>query len=254
MSCTLRALNLLTAAVSLASALAVLVSMAVDPAYRAYYRDVPWFVVAYAGFYVAVLYAFASRTRLRLAQTLAVVKALGAYAFLVAFPTVGQTWMVWTPGRYVYQLFDWGADARIVLMAFVFLGRGAWNTVNAFALTIRWWIDLRARRPLLGRLATMVPIAIVVTCVWLFLALARMNAQEFSSEAHEVARLVVDGIGCEELRAKTGTTTTDLRQRGDRRYDVTIAWDCRDLRVVVRAPDGRLGTARTVRLECCPGA
>ena len=63
--------------------------------------------------------------------------------------------------------------------------------------------------------------------------------------------LVAGGIACDELRAKAGTTTTDVRERGDRRYDVMIGWDCTDLRVIVRAPDGRIGTSRTPRPECC---
>src|SRR4030095_1889468 len=108
MSRTLRALNILGAGLCLASALAVLVSNLVAPAYREHYRDALWFVVAYIAFYGVVLYAFTSSKRDRLAEALAVVKALGAYLFIVSFAAVGQTWMAWTPGRYVYQLFDWG--------------------------------------------------------------------------------------------------------------------------------------------------
>jgi hypothetical protein len=249
---TLRLLNLLGAALSLASALAVLASNLADPAYRALHGDALWFVVLYVGFYAVVLWAFASRSRLRLAQALAVVKALGAYLFLLAFPTVGQTWMAWTPGRYVYLLFDWGPEARIVTMAFVCLGRGAWNTLNAFVLTRDAWMPLRASRPILGRLVTMVPVALTVLFVWMFLALARMNAEEFSAEAHRVARIVLDAADCEQIRARQGTTTSDLRQRDDRRYEVRVAWDCRDVRVLVRDPDGKLGTARDARPECCP--
>ena len=248
---SLRILNLVTAATAIASALAVLVSTLGDPGYRAHYRDAPWFVVAYATFYGVVVYAFASARRRRLAQALALVKALAAYAFIVAFPAVGQSWMVWTPGRYVYQLFDWGPEARTLLIAYVFLGRGLWNTVNVFALTRDLWIPLRMRRPLFGRLVTIVPVSLTVLFTWLFFALARMNATEFSSEAHEVAQLVADGIDCDELQKKAGTTTTDVRERNDRRYDVTIGWDCTDLRIIVKAPDGRLGTARTPRPECC---
>jgi hypothetical protein len=180
------------------------------------------------------------------------VKALGAYLFIGTFMFVGRTWMAATPGRYVYQLFDWGPDARIVTMAFVCLGRGAWNTVNAFMLTRDYWIPLRQRQPLLGRLVTMVPVALTVLFVWMFFSLARMNAQEFSAEAHEIARMVLAGVDCDQLRAKQGTTTSDVRQRGDRRYDVSIDWDCRDVRVIVRDPDGKLGTARDARAECCP--
>ena len=251
LSLALRAFNVLGAVVCLASALAVLASNVVDPAYRAHYRDAWWFVLLYAAFYGLVIYAFASPRRVRLAQALAVVKALGTYVFLLTFPAVGRTWMVWTPGRYVYQLFDWGPDAALVLMAYVFLLRGAWNTINAFALTRDVWFPLRTHRPLLGRLLTILPVAITVSCVWAFLALARMNAAEFSPEAHEIAVYVAGSATCDEIRAKRGTTTTDVRQRDDRRYDVMIRWDCTDLRVIVRDQEGRAGTARTPRPECC---
>ncbi|MGH7895612.1 MAG: hypothetical protein ACREQL_13155 [Candidatus Binatia bacterium] len=249
---TLRALNALTALATLASAVAVLGSNLTDPAYHAHYRDAYWFVVLYGAFYALVIYAFVFATPL--APPLSVVKALGAYVFLVIFPDVGQSWMAWTPGRYVYQLFDWGPGAKIGLFAFVFLGRGAWNTVNAFALTREWWFGLRARRPLLGRLLTVVPVAITVFCVWAFLALVRIDNVTFSSEAHEVARLVLAGLDCADVRAKNGTTTTDVRQQGDRRYDVSIQWGCAETRVLVRAPDGKLGTASDPRPECCTGA
>jgi hypothetical protein len=251
LSLVLRILNVLGAILCLASALAVLTSNVLDPAYRAHYRDAWWFVVLYAAFYGWVLRAFASARQVRLAQALAVAKAVGTYVFLVAFPAVGRSWMVWTPGRYVYQLFDWGPDATVVLMAYVFLLRGAWNTINAFALTRDVWFPLRTSRPLVGRLVTIVPVAITVSCIWAFLALARMNAAEFSPEAHEIAVYVAGSATCDEIRAKTGTTTTDVRQRGDRRYDVRIRWDCTDLRVIVRDQDGRAGTARTPRPECC---
>ena len=251
---TLRVLNLLGAITCLVSALAVLGSSVLQPAYREHYQDALWLVVAHAGFYAAVGYAFATSRRDRLARRLAIAKAAGAVVFLVSFPLVGQTWMARTPGRYVYQLFDWGPDARIVLMAYVFLGRGAWNTLNVFVLTRDLWMPLRQRAPLLGRLVTMVPVALIVAFVWGFLALARMNAHQFSPEAHEVARLVLADISCEQLREKLATSTTDVRQRGDRRYEVTIDWSCDDLRVLVRAEDGRLGTARGARPECCATA
>ncbi len=246
---TIQVLNVVAALVALASGVAVLGSNLFDAAYRAHYHDAYWFVLAYIGFYAFVLYAFVRKTRF--APHLGVVKALGAYLFLMCFPDVGQSWMAWTPGRYVYQLFDWGPDAKIGLMAFVFLGRGAWNTVNAFTLTRDWWFALRARRPLLGRVLTAVPIGITVFCVWAFLSVVRIDRTTFSAEAHEIARLVFDGIECPDVLAKKGTTTTDVRQRGDRRYDVSIQWGCDDTRVLVRAPDGKLGTAGGPRPECC---
>jgi hypothetical protein len=246
---TLRLVNVVTAAVTLASALAVLGSNLLDPAYRAANRDSLGFVVAYAAFYAWVIQAFARTTVW--APRLAIAKALAAYLFLATFADLGQQWMAWTPGRYVYMLFDWGPDAKVGLFAFVFLGRGAWNTVNAFTATRDGWFSLRARRPLLGRLATAVPVGITVLCVWAFLALVRIDATTFSSEGHEVAQLVFESTSCEDVRAKDGTTTSDVRQRGDRRYDVSIRWGCADTRVLVRAPDGKLGTAGGSRSECC---
>ena len=251
LSLAFRIANAFGATVCLASALAVLGGNLADPGYRAHYRDALWFVLAYAAFYGWVLYTFAWSGRVRIAQALGVVKALGAFAFLTAFPAVGRSWMVWTPGRYVYQLFDWGTAASIVLMAYVFLVRGAWNTVNAFVLTRDLWVPLRQSRPLFGRIVTYIPVALTVLCVWAFLRLARMNAEEFSPEAHAIADLVASQIDCDQIRAKAGTTTTDVRQRGDRRYDVMIRWDCADLRIIVRDPDGKAGTARTPRPECC---
>lgn len=249
MSRTLRALNVVAALAALASGLAVAGSNLVDPAYRAANHDSWVVVLAYLAFYAFVIQAFVRDAAW--APRLAVVKALGAYLFLAIFPSVGQTWMAWTPGRYVYQLFDWGPDAKVGLFAFVFLGRGAWNTVNAFAATRDWWFDVRARRPLVGRLLTVVPVGVTVFCVWAFLALVRIDATTFSSEGHEVARLVFDSTTCDDVRAKRGTTTSDVRQRGDRRYDVSIRWSCEDVRVLVRTPDGKLGTAGGPRMECC---
>ena len=246
---TLRVLNVVAAAVTLASALAVLASNLLDPAYRAANHDSLAFVVAYAAFYVWVIYAFARTSPW--APRLAIVKALAAYLFIVIFVEVGQPWMAWTPGRYVYLLFDWGPEAKVGLFAFVFLGRGAWNTVNAFVANRDWWFALRARRPLLGRLATVVPVAITVFCVWAFLALVRIDATTFSAEGHEVAQIVFESTTCEDVRAKAGTTTRDVRQRGDRRFDVSIRWACEDTRVLVRTPDGKLGTAGGSRAECC---
>jgi hypothetical protein len=252
LSLSLRIVNAFAAAVCLASALAVLGGNLSDPGYRAHYRDAIPYVLAYAAFYAWVLYTFAWSGRVRVAQTLAVVKAIGAYAFLLAFPGAGRTWMVLTPGRYVYQLFDWGTEASIVLMAYVFLARGAWNTVNAFAITRPVWFPLRQSRPLFGRIVTYIPVVITVLCVWAFLRLARMNAEDFSAEAHEIASIVANDIQCDEVRAKAGTTTRDVRQRGDRQYQVMINWDCTDVRIIVRDPEGKAGTARTPRPECCP--
>jgi hypothetical protein len=247
---TLRALNVVAALPALASGLAVLVSNVAVPGYP--FRDPLVVVVAYCAFYGWVVYAFARGTPV--ATVLAVVKALGAYAFLLLFlraPDLGRAWMSATPGRYVYQLFDWGPGFGHGMYAFVFLARGAWNTVNAFACTRDWWFGIRARRPLLGRVLTAVPVGIIVGCVWEFMLFVRVEAKTFSLEALEVARLVEQTLSCDDVRAKDGTTTSDLRQRGDRQYRVTIRWGCTDTRVVVRDPDDRIGVAVSVR-ECCP--
>src|SRR5262245_37265637 len=134
---TLRALNVLTALFALASALAVLVSNLVDPNYRAAYRDPLWLVLAYLAFYVVVVRAFVRSSAA--APWLAVTKALGAYLFLGtcaalpwfalgttatvegagaylylgAFSALTREWTLRTPGRYVYQLFDWGPTAAV---------------------------------------------------------------------------------------------------------------------------------------------
>ena len=244
---TLRALNLLTALVTLASGTVVLASNLFDPTYP--YRDALWFVLLYDAFYVLVLRAFWKGGPA--AGRMALVKAAGAGLFLVLFPAFGVRWMAWTPGRYVYQLFDWGSEAKIGLFAFVLLGRGAWNVVNVFALYRDWWLALRARRPFFGRVLTAIPVGLTLFFVWAFLSLVRMNAQTFSGEALEVARLVDAGITCDDMRAKRGTRTADVRQRGDRSYQVTIDWSCEAVRILVVDPDGRAGTAVGPRLECC---
>jgi hypothetical protein len=136
----------------------------------------------------------------------------------------------------------------------VFLGRGAGNTLVAFALTSTWWRPLRTTQPLVGRLVTAVPIGLTVLAVWAFLQLVRLDAQTYSVEAFDVARLVADGLDCDAVRTRSGQTNTDLRQRGDRTYDIQIAYGCPQTRVVVVDQDGRRGTADVQRPECCPGA
>jgi hypothetical protein len=241
-------LNLLAAAVTLASGTVVLVSNLFDPTYP--YRDALWFVLLYDAFYVLVLRAFWKGGDG--AGRLALVKAAGAGLFIVLFPVFGVRWMAWTPGRYVYQLFDWGPEAKIGLFAFVLLGRGAWNVVNVFALYRDWWLALRARRPLFGRVLTAIPVGLTLFFVWAFLSLVRMNAETFSHEAQEIARLVDDGITCDDVLAKRGTRTEDLRRRGERAYRVTIDWSCEAVRILVVDPDGRAGTVVRPHRECCP--
>jgi hypothetical protein len=247
-----RVLNALAALVTLASALAVLVSDVVDPAYRAHYRDALWFVAGYtavqAGMLVTFLRGGPAVRWCVLARTAA------AYLFLLNFTALWPYWKVWTPARYVYLLFESSDGRQIGYFALIFLGRGAFNTMSAFVFTEDWWHPLRLRRPLLGRLVTAVPVGIIVLCVWAFLGLVREEARTFSPEAHQVAQLVLASVDCEAVRANAGKTTRDVRRRGERTYGVEVAYDCRLVRVLVQAEDGRVGTAAAPRVECCWGS
>ena len=243
------ALCAIATALTLASAFAVLVSCLLDPAYRVHYGDSFLFVVGYTALQAWILWSFLRDTPA--VPWIAVARALAGWLFLALFVSIGQLWMRVSPARYVYQLFDWGPQARVGLYALVFLGRGAFDTLAAFALTRDWWGPLRVHRPLLGRLVTAIPVAAIVCFVWAFFEMVRIDSRTFSADAYEVAGLVLDGIDCATLREREGQTTTDLRQRGDRRYHVTIRWHCTGVQVEVRAEDGRLGVAQAPRLECC---
>src|SRR5213083_475827 len=141
-------------------------------------------------------------------------------------------------------------DAGPLRLPALRVGRGAFNTLNAMYFTAPWWRALRVRRPLLGRIVTAAPMAATVFFVWTFLALQREEARTFSSEAQDVARLVYESLDCDAVRAHAGTTTTDLRQRGERRYQVQIAYGCASTRVRVQAEDGRIGTMVGPQLRC----
>jgi hypothetical protein len=245
----MRAANGFAAAVTLLSALAVLGSDFLDPGYRAAHRDAPWFVAAYAALQAVTVHAFVRDTRL--VPWLAVARAAAGLGFLATFAVAGSLWMAWTPGRYVYQLFDWGNGVKVPLFAMTFLGRGAWNVVSAFYFTQPSWWPLRVRHPLLGRLVTAAPIAATALCLWAFLQLVRMEAQTFSPEAHEIAEIVSAGLDCATIRARNGETSSDVRERGQRRYEIQVRYGCAETRVVVRDPDGRFGTAGGPRRECC---
>src|SRR5436309_1699568 len=130
-------------------------------------------------------------------------------------------------------------------------GPGAFNPLNARYFTAPGWRALRVRRPLLGRVVTAAPMAVTVSFLWTFFALQREEARTFSSEAQDVARLVYESLDCDAVRAHAGTTTTDLRQRGERRYEVRIAYGCALTRVLVRAEDGRIGKVAGPQLQCC---
>jgi hypothetical protein len=245
----LRIVNVMVALVTLASAVAVLASDLLVDGYRAHYRDAVWFVAAYAAVQALVLIEFARDGRL--VPWLAVAKAVAAWGFLANFLSLWPYWRFWTPARYVYQLFEWSDGTRLGLFVLVFLGRGAFNTVNAMYFTAPWWGPLRQRRPLLGRAVTAVPVAATVLSVWAFFQLVHDEARSFSAEAREVAQLVLRSVDCDAVRSGAGRTTTDLRQRGDRRYQVEIAYDCALTRVVVRADDGRVGSAAAPQRACC---
>src|SRR5437870_7779777 len=104
----LRIVNVLVALVTLASALAVLVSDLRIPGYREHYRDAVWFVGLYTAVQGVMLVTFARDGRL--VPWLALSKAVAAWLFLAGFTHLWPYWRVWTPARYVYQLFEWGAD------------------------------------------------------------------------------------------------------------------------------------------------
>jgi hypothetical protein len=244
-----RLVNVAVALVTLASALAVLASDLAIAGYREHYRDALWFVALYVAVQVVMVVEFARDGRL--VPWLALAKTAAAYVFLATFVAVWPYWRTWTPARYVYQLFEWPDGRKAPLFALVFLGRGAFNTVNAMVFTAPWWTALRARRPLLGRAVTAVPLGVVALCVWTFMQLTAEEARTFSPDATDVARVVLGGLDCEAVRTNAGKVHTDVRQRGDRRYEVAIDYRCELTRVVVRAEDGRIGTAAEPRAECC---
>jgi hypothetical protein len=244
----LRIVNVLIALVTLASALAVLASDLAIPGYREHYRDAPWFVALYAAVQALIVVEFVRDGRL--VPWLALAKTAAAYLFLLNFLALWPHWQVWTPARYVYQLFE-ASGSKMGLFALVFLGRGAFNTANAMYFTAHWWMPLRVRAPLLGRIVTALLVAAVAFFVWTFVQLVGHEARTFSPEAGEVAQRVLDGVDCEAVRGKAGRTTSDVRQRGERRYEVLITYGCAVTQVVVRAEDGRIGTASGSRAECC---
>jgi len=245
----MRIVNVLCGLLALASGVTVLVSNLTDAGYRAHYGDSLPLVLAYVVFYGWVVMVYA-RDRGPVAW-LTVAKTLGAYLFVGTFAVAGSLWMARTPGRYVYQLFDWGPGVTLVLIAFVMLGRGVWNTLNAMFFTAPWWTQLRRARPLVGRLVTSVFVALVVLFAWSFQQLTQLEADTFSVEAHEVAQFIHGTIDCDAIDEHRGSITRDVRQRKDRRYDVEIRYNCHDTQVVVRDPDGRLGQFRGPKQECC---
>jgi hypothetical protein len=205
-------------------------------------------VVAYAAVQAWIVVAFARDDRL--VPWIAIGKAVLAYLFLVLLGVLWPRWRVWTPARYVYEVFAWGSATNLGLFTLVFLGRGAFNTVSAFVLTSRWWQPLRHRRPLLGRLVTAVPIGLTVLCVWAWSQLVRDEAHSVSPEAQEIAAYVHETLDCATVRARDGQTTTDLRQRGERTYQVRITYGCPLTSVVVHTQDGKLASVSGAKLAC----
>jgi hypothetical protein len=248
---TFRWLNVAVAVVTLASALAVLWNDLSVVGYQACYRDALWFVVAYAALQAWLLVVFARDDRL--VPWIAIGKAVAAYVFLLSLGVLWPRWRVWTPARYVYEVFAFGSASNLGLFTLIFLGRGAFNTVGAFVLTADWWRPLRHRRPLLGRLVTAVPIGLTVLCVWLWSQLVREEAHTVSPEAQEIAAYVYETLDCDAVRAKDGQTTTDLRQRGERKYGVRITYGCALTSVVVHTEEGTLGSTSGAKLSCSQG-
>jgi hypothetical protein len=219
-----------------------------DPAYRARVDDALWFVVPYL--VLQGWMAWELTRDGRAAPWIALGRAVAAYVFLfvaLMVPAGGKLWMAWTPGRYVYQLFDWGEGAEILLFGFLFLGRGVGNTLAAVAVTAPWWVEIRRRRPLVGRAVTMLPIVAVGLCGWQFAELFQFAV------ARDVARTVAAGIDCETVRARMGETTTDIRALGKRRFIVRIEYRCPTTRVMVADEQQRIGAVETGE-PCCGGA
>jgi hypothetical protein len=120
------------------------------------------------------------------------------------------------------------------------------------AYTMPWWTHMRARRPIVGRLLTAIPLLFIVTFVWTYRELVRVDRTTFSAEATRVAEEILAGIDCDAIRNAPEPATRDRRRRGEREYEVHIQWTCRDVIVLVEDPDGRIGTARASRPDCCP--
>jgi hypothetical protein len=269
----LRWTHVVVHAVTLASALAVLVSDLADPGYAAFYGDVLPFVALYVGVQAWAMWVFA-RAR-PVAPLVTVAKAalalalLGSFvadgyaqgnpagaaperlAFVNGFDGAAAAWIRLSPARYVYLAFDWGQAAKVGIYGFLLLGRGAFNVVSAFVATDRWWRPLRTTHPVLGRVVTALAVSLVVTCTWGFFELVKLNAETMSADAERVAWTVFRGIDCAVLRERQGKTVTQTLQQGDKRYEARILYGCSETQVVVVAPDGRLGVARGARRECC---
>lgn len=246
MRTVVRYLNVAIAGLCLASALIVLGTNVFDPVYRAKADDALWFVALYATAQAAVLGAMWRDTPA--VPWIGIAKALLAYAFLVTFVPLGPWWMAWSPGRYVYTLFDWGPGAEFILFGFLFIGRGAGNTMNALLLTEPWWRPWRRTQPLLSRVFTAVPVGIVVLCVWTFFEVVR------TQWTRDVAQMVLDGLDCPTVQAKQGETTTDVRQMGTQKFVVRITYGCPATRVMVADQTSHIGMVEGASRCCVTGS
>lgn len=243
MRSVLRYLNVAVAGLCLLSALIVLGTNVFDPAYRAESQDALWFVTLYVVAQAWIIAAFVQNAWY--APWIGIGKAVVAYLFLLTFVPVGPWWMAWGPARYIYQLFDWGPGAEFILFGFLFVGRGVGNTLNALFLTEPWWRPWRRTQPLLSRLFTAVPVAIVVLCLWTFFEVVR------TQWTRDVAQMVLDGLDCPTVQAKLGQTTNDVRQLGKQRFDVRIVFGCPSTKVIVGDQTGRFGYVEGAS-RCCP--
>lgn len=242
MRTALRYWNALIAAACLVSALLVLGTNVFDPVYRSHSQDALWFVFLYVLLHARMLQAFLWDTWE--VPWFAIGKAVVALLFLVTFVPVGPWWMGWSPGRYIYQLVDWGPGAEFILFAFLFLGRGIGNTMNALILTEHWWRPWRIRQPLLSRLFSALPILVVVMCIWTFTEIVR------TQWLRDLAQRVVDELDCPTVMSKLGQTTTDLRQMGKHRYHVRIEYACPVTTVLISDEPGHIGMAKGAS-QCC---
>ena len=241
----LRYWNVFVSGVCLVSAGLVLGSNAFDAEYRARSLDNVPFVVGYAGLQVWMMGGFARNTWA--VPWLGVGKAVAAYLFLLTFVPAGPLWMAWSPGRYVYQLFDWGPGAEFILFGFLFLGRGVGHTINALVLTQQWWRPWRMRQPLLSRVFSALPIVIVVLCLWTYSEIIR------TQWTRDLAQRVVDELDCPTVQTQMGRTITDVRQMGRQRFHVRIVYGCPTTRVFVADQSSHVGMAEGASRCCAAG-
>src|SRR5262249_37627060 len=106
-------LNALGTAVTLPSELAGPGPWLLDPTCRLYFAHSPPFVAGYAVLQAWFLWSYVRDTPS--VGLVAVLRAVAGWILIALFVSVGPLWMRITPGRYVYQLFDWGPEARIGL-------------------------------------------------------------------------------------------------------------------------------------------